>query len=180
VPYLTVSLDWRPAGESPAREAPDDVRRSEERSEQEESVSRRPGRLVFERQIPEIIAEYGPRGEIFASLSADAERIREYIAADVDPSAQGVVIVACSARDVFEPLALGVPVPTNISLGPTPVLHEVARVIDDNPTYAVLLADQKDAVLSFIRYAQTTRSVEMEASGFPRHQQQGGWSQRRY
>jgi peptide subunit release factor 1 (eRF1) len=81
---------------------------------------------------------------------------------------------------VFESLALGVPVPTNISLGPTPALYEVARVIDDNPTYAVLLADQKDAVLSFIRYAQTTRSVEMEATGFPRHQQQGGWSQRRY
>jgi peptide subunit release factor 1 (eRF1) len=180
VPYLTVSLDCRPAGEDPARETEDDVRRSEEPTGTEESASRRPARVVFEQQMADLIAEQGPRGPVFDNLSADGERIRQYLATELDPAAQGVVIVACGAHDVFEPLAFALPVPTRISIGPVPVLHDVARVIDDHPTYAVLLADQKDARLTFVRYGQASRTVSLEASGYPRHQQQGGWSQRRY
>ena len=180
VPYLTVTLDWRPAGESPAREAPDDVRRSEERSDQEDSVSRRPARLVFEQAINDLRAEHGPRGPVYDSIDADGERIREFIAAELDPAAQGVVIVACSANDVFETIALAVPVSTSVALGPVSKLAEVVRVVADNPPYAVLLADQKDVTLSVIRYGQRARSVNLEGSGYPRHQQQGGWSQRRY
>jgi hypothetical protein len=180
VPYLTVTLDWRPAGESPGRDDPDDIRRSEERSDEEESVSRRPGRLQFEQAINDLRAEHGPRGPIFDSISADGDRIREYIAADLDPAAQGLVVVACSAQNVFEAIPLAVPVSTKVSLAPVPKIGEIARVVDTFPAYAVLLADQKDATLSVIRYGQRTRSVELEGSEYPRHQQQGGWSQRRY
>lgn len=180
VPYLTVTLDWRPAGESPGRDEPDKIRRSEERSDRQESVSRRPARLQFEQVINDLRAEHGPSGPVYDSISADGDRIREYIATDLDPAAQGVVIVACSAHEVFEAFAIGVPIPTEITLGPVPRIAALARVVDDHPSYAVLVADQKDAVLTLIRYGQRTRSVRLEGTGFPAHQQQGGWSQRRY
>jgi hypothetical protein len=180
VPYLTVTLDWRPAGESPGRDEPDDVRRSEQRAEDGGSVSRRPARLEFEQVINDLRAEHGPSGPIFDSLTADGDRIREFIATDLDPAAQSVVIVACSAQDVFEAMAIGVPIPTEISIGPVPRIAQLARVIDDHPAYAVLVADQKDATLTLVRYGQRTRSVRLEGAEYPRHQHQGGWSQRRY
>jgi hypothetical protein len=180
VPYVTATLDWRPAGESPGRDEQDERRRSEDRAEDEASVSRRPARLQFEQVINDLRAAHGPRGPVFDSISADGDLIREYIASDLDPAAQGIVIVACAAHDVFEAFALGVPIPTEITLGPVPRIASLAHVVDDYPSYAVLVADQKDAALTLIRYGQRTRSVRLEGAEYPRHQQQGGWSQRRY
>jgi peptide subunit release factor 1 (eRF1) len=52
--------------------------------------------------------------------------------------------------------------------------------VEDYPAYAVLLADQRDATLTFITSGRSTRSITLEGSEYPRHQSQGGWSQRRY
>ena len=88
--------------------------------------------------------------------------------------------MSCSASDVFEALALGLPVPTQVSAGPTAALFNLARLVDDHPTYAVLVADQHEATLSFITQARRGSSVSLDSSTYPRKQQQGGWSQRRF
>jgi hypothetical protein len=127
-----------------------------------------------------VLTRYGPHGEAFESLTADVEQVRSYLDNDLEPSAQGVVIVACSALNVFEPVALGLPVPDKIDVGPIPALSVLAQLHDDHPTYAVLLADQKDATLAIISLATLDQTLSIEGTNFPRHQQQGGWSQRRY
>ena len=183
-PYLTVSLDWRPDGTDPGRSPSPDPRPSERRSGRDDGpqggASRRPSRQQFERELAAVIAEHGPRGAAFDSLTADAGRIATYLDDELDPVAQGVVIVACAAAAVFEPLALGLPVSTRLAVGPTPALTVLARLVDDHPTYAVLLADQHDAILSVIAQATREQSVSVESTDYPRKQQQGGWSQRRF
>ncbi len=181
VPYLTLSLDWRPDGSDPGREPATAPRPSERRSgSPDDGLTRRPARQVFDREMASLLEAHGPRGATFDSLTADAERISHYLDNELDSAAQGVFIVTCSAAGVFEPLALGLPVPTRLTLAPTPALHGLAHLIDDHPTYAVLLADQLEATLSLVTQATEERSVWLESTAYPRKQKQGGLSQRRF
>jgi len=184
VPYLSLSLDWQPQGSDPGREPPPEPRPSERRSGRDdgyrEGASRRPSRQVFEREAAKIVEGHGPRGAAFDSLTADIERIGTFLDEELDPAAQGVFIVACSAAGVFEPLALGLPLPTRLAVGPTPALGALTRLVEDYPSYAVLLADQHEATLSFITQATRGQSVALASTDYPRKQQQGGWSQRRF
>ncbi|MCC6315014.1 MAG: hypothetical protein IT337_13500 [Thermomicrobiales bacterium] len=179
-PYLTASLDWRPEGADPGREPAVDLRPSERRANREtRGASRRPARQEFDRVVAQLIAEHGPRGEAFDSLQADAARIATYLDAELDPSAQGVFVVANSAAGVFEPLALGLPVATRIATGPVPALLSLGLLVDDHPTYAVLTADQHNAKLTFVTQATPDQSVSLDSNDWPRKQGTGGLAQRR-
>jgi hypothetical protein len=179
-PYLTVSLDWTPEGGDPGREALPEPRPSERRARRGEiGASRRPARRTLDREIEQMLASQEPRGEALESLSADAARIAAFLDDELDPAAQGAFIVACAAHDVFAPFAFALPMQTQLTVGPTPALSSLARLADDHPAYAVLLADQHQATLSKIRRAARGRSVWLESSDWPRKQQTGGLSQRR-
>lgn len=195
-PYLTVSLDWTPAGGSPGRDAAPGLRRrggdpsaplapvlrrSQWRARKDESgQARRPARTIMENELNRLVSEAGPRGEALENLEAMSERIAEYLDTELDPSAQGVYIVANAALDEFVPLALGLPLETAVSLGPTPVLLPLARRIDDYPAYMVLLADQQEAYLQLVRRQRRGRSVWLESTNFPRRTQRGALNQARY
>lgn len=175
VPYVTATLDWRIEGTNPGRSP-----RLANGDADDTSARRRPSYRIFEEEMRAVIDKHRPRGDVFDSLSTDSSRITSYLKSELDSSANGVVIVCCSAMDVFEFVALATPVTTSFAVGPTPSLMELARVAGDHPIYAVLLADQHDATLSFIALAAATSSVVLESSGYPRKQKQGGWSQRRF
>jgi hypothetical protein len=160
-PYLTATLDWRPDGTRPAM---------------------RTGRLVFDQQIDEFLAStrFHSHTPSYESLAADIAAIRAFLDGDVDPSVQGLAFVACSAQHVFEALPLGFPMENRIALGPLPVIRPIVQLVDDEPRYAVLRSSQKDATLTLMDQASARRDVEVHATGFPRKQMQGRWSQRRY
>ncbi|MEA2528094.1 MAG: peptide chain release factor subunit 1 [Thermomicrobiales bacterium] len=158
-PYLTASLDWRPLGNAPGL---------------------RPTRRQFDELAEEVRGRFGPRGTAFDSVSADLDRITTYLDDELDPAAQGVVIVACSHQGVFEPIPLDVPVASDLTTGPTPSLRQLARVVEDYPSYAVIVADQREAFLWVLERRTWQRSVEVSGTDYPRKQMQGGWSQRRY
>jgi len=185
-PILTVTLDWRPDGTNPGGTQPDegapDLKRSQRRNAPQSAQEpvRRPARLVLDRELQRLIDEHGPRGDTFDNLTADTERISAYLDGELDHSAHGVVIVACTARDIFEAVPLALPVPTRVKLGSLPALSDLAQVEDDYPTYAVLLADRHDATLSYVTHATAHGSIELRSTDYPRRQKQGGWSQRRF
>jgi peptide subunit release factor 1 (eRF1) len=159
VPYLTVYLDWRPAGDNPGV---------------------RPGRILMENQMAEILRRYSEEPEAHASLSSSLEQVNVALEEEIEPAVHGIVFIACAAHDIFEIVTLALPVETRVSVGPTPALLSLARVVEDNPRYAVLLADQHDATLSIITRANRWKSLTVESNDYPRKQKQGGWSQRRY
>jgi hypothetical protein len=132
------------------------------------------------RELEEMVATYGPRGTAFDSLSADVERIAAYLGDELDPAAKGVIIVACHHQDVFEPVALDIPVDNGFAVGPIPSLRALVAAADDAPSYAVLVADQREAFLWLMERQTWDRATQLEADPYPRKQQQGGWSQKRY
>lgn len=158
-PYLTVSLDWRPSGSDPEY---------------------RGALQMFEQEAARLQQEHWPRGPVFDSLGADILRIRSWLTNDVDPSTKGILIVANSGADVFETISLGLPLENRVVSGAVPALLPLARLDEDNPTYAVLLADQQNAYLSLISQAHRVEELAMASSDYPRKQATGGWSQRRF
>ncbi len=180
-PYLTVNLDWRPEGSEPGRIPPPEPKRSERRTRGDaEGTSRRPAWERLRRNLDETVLAYGPRGAAFDSLTTDAERIAVYLDEELDPAAQGVVIVACDQQGVFEPVPLDIPVTTGFTMGPIPSLRELVRAGLDYPNYAVLVADQREANLWLMERMTWGRGVQLEADDYPRKQKQGGWSQKRF
>lgn len=158
-PYLTIYLDWRPQGSSPGT---------------------RSALTVLDQGLPDIQESYEAHTPARESLDEDIPRIREYLDG-VDSSIHGVIIVACNARDVFETFELAIPLETQIHVRPAPSLMQMAKVADEYPRYAVLLADQHDARLSIINRASHRQIRKIEGSDYPRKTRgEGGWSHRRY
>ena len=180
-PYLTVSLDWRQEGSAPGRFQPAETKRSERRAPREEDgAPRRPAWQELRRSLDETVNSYGPRGAAFESLTADMERLTAYLDEELEREATGVVVVACHQQGVFEPVPLDIPVDSGFTVGPIPSLRQLVRAADDYPPYAIIAADQRDAFLWLMEGQTWDRGVQLEATGYPRKQQQGGWSQQRY
>lgn len=169
IPYLTVSLDNSPIGSAPGLTLATEVKPSAPRAGSASATSTtRPGRTIFEHQFGEIIANYAPRSDARASLTADRDRLLAYFDNELDPATMGLFVVACSALDVFEAIPLGLALETRAAAGPTPDLSLLAQLIDDHPTFGVLLADQINAVLSLFNQNQRTEATTIEADQFPR------------
>jgi protein required for attachment to host cells len=181
-PYLTVCLDWRPLGDEPGSIPSPEPKRSQRRALRNrlKPVARRPARLIIEQQFEEILRRYEAHTPALESLSADIDRINAYLTNDLDPTAHGVVIVANRDREAFAAIPLDVPVKTGATVGTIPSLRELVHAAEDFPPYAVVVAEQHEAILLLVERLTWERAVEFESNDYPRHQQQGGWSQRRY
>lgn len=157
-PYLSAYLDWRPDGTSPFR---------------------RPGRRAFTDETERLLAPYPEHSAARKSLKPDLDRLAAYLNRAPE-AAQGIAVFACYARDVFEALPLGVPLPTAFAVNPTPMLRDLVAALDNVPNYAILNADQREANFIVVRQARPAAVVEVLGEDYPRHQAQGGWSQKRY
>jgi peptide subunit release factor 1 (eRF1) len=145
-----------------------------------EGPPRRPSWQEVKRELDDLVAQFGPRGTAFDSLSADVERLQTYVEQELDPAAKGVVVVANHHHNVFRPVPLDLRVPTSVTTSAIPSLRHLAHATESERPYAVLVADQLEAFLWLMTWQTWERGVQLESNDYPRHQQQGGWSQRRY
>jgi peptide chain release factor subunit 1 len=123
-----------------------------------------------------------PQGsEELKSFKADAERIHGFLKSQRDPSANGIAIFACSAYEgFFEVLQLDAPIEQNmLYVGDSPNLYYLARLSDQNPRYAVLVADTNAARIFVIAARQLQQNQELQ-NVKTRGTSMGGWSQARY
>ncbi|MCC6313255.1 MAG: host attachment protein [Thermomicrobiales bacterium] len=157
-PYLTVGIDLRAYG--PA-------------------AGHRLGLERFERDAEALLKKLDAHSVARLSATTDLTWIIERVG-QARVGSEGMFAFACAGRNVFEAAAVPVPVPERLSLGPTPELFDLVRMIEDWPPYAVLVADQQLGVLLLVTGAGPDLRVEVGASDFPRHQHQGGWSQDRF
>jgi peptide subunit release factor 1 (eRF1) len=115
------------------------------------------------------------------SFKRDVERIRTYLESELKPSSNGAVIFACwGTREFFEAVQLEAPVHQHrLYLYHQPHLYPLARLMDQYPRYAVLIADTYAArLLVFGRGALlgSERITNPKVSA----RAMDGWSQMRY
>lgn len=115
------------------------------------------------------------------SIGEDLVRISRYLEKEIDPPTQGIIIFACSGtNDFFEALQLEAPIESNrLFVYDRPHLYPLARLVDQYPRYAVVLADTNAAKIFVIALGQAIKRKELQNVKTKRTQV-GGWSQMRY
>ena len=114
------------------------------------------------------------------SLERDLERIERYLETELQPSANGVAVFACSAGEMFEPIQLTAPIEQHwLYIGDQPHLYPLARLESQHPRYAAVVADTNSARI--LVFAAAELVTEREVKGVKtRRTSQGGWSQARF
>ena len=114
------------------------------------------------------------------SLDSDLERITTYLGTELQSSANGVAIFACSAAELFETVQLSAPVEDHwLYIGDAPHLYPLARLESQYPRYAAVVADTNTARIFVFAAGDVVREQQVE--GFKtRRSSQGGWSQARF
>ena len=115
-----------------------------------------------------------------ASLDADMERITTWLENEVQASANGIAIFACSAADLFETVQLTAPVDQHwLYIGDAPHLYPLARLESQYPRYAAVVADTNTARILVFAAGELVSQADVQGTK-TRKSSQGGWSQARY
>jgi peptide subunit release factor 1 (eRF1) len=114
------------------------------------------------------------------SFEKDAERIRQYLESEKQPSWQGLAIFASSGAELFEAIPLETPFDDHwMFVGSTPHLYPLAKLVDTYPRYVALSLDTNKARIQVFSLAAAERA-EQVVSDKTRRNSRGGWSQARY
>jgi peptide chain release factor subunit 1 len=135
--------------------------------------------LFLRKELDDRIETFGAAGPERDSLSRDADRIRQYVA-EIDPATNGLAVFSCSAADLFETLPLAAPVAGHrLYISGRPHLYPLARLIDEYPRAAFLLANTNSARLFVVAGNAIERVQRVNGVKTKRHKM-GGWSQARF
>jgi peptide chain release factor subunit 1 len=129
----------------------------------------------------ERLRTYRSQSPEHASFSADVERIKRYLANELQPSANGVAIFACAGADgFFEAHQLDAPIEEHrLYVAEQPHLYPLARLHDQFPRYAAVVGDTNFARILVFSTGQVIRQDEIQGVK-TKQTKVGGWSQARY
>ena len=114
------------------------------------------------------------------SLDKDLERISRYLETELQPSANGVAIFACSAGELFDAVQLTAPIQRHsLYIGDQPHLYPLARLESQYPRYAAVLTDTNSARILVVATGEVVDERELKGVK-TRRTSQGGWSQARF
>ena len=123
--------------------------------------------------VPFVRKELNSRAKTFAEGSRereyferDAGRIIRYLMDNLEPSANGAAIFACTgAGGFFKTIQLDAPFHKNrLYVSERPHIYPLARLIERNPVYVVLLADTKAARIFVFDLGRVKRLEEFSAN----------------
>jgi peptide subunit release factor 1 (eRF1) len=145
-----------------------------------DQTGRRQAPMILDQQLAGFEAELEPRGPQRESFEADRQRIARYLSDEAPAEAKGLVIFACDARQIWVAIPLAVPVATQIAVDDYPRLYQLAQLIDDRETFAVVLAEGQQAQIYVMSIEAMEQVEQTEARERVNRTEVGGWSQRRY
>lgn len=136
--------------------------------------------IFLKKQLSEHQDNYEEHSKERESFDKDVERISKY-AETIPASANGVAIFACSgANDYFKTVEFDVPFQNNrFFVFDKPHIYPMARLMDQNPRFAVVLADTNAAQIYVFQRGRILDQEEIQNEKTNRTEV-GGWSQLRY
>jgi peptide chain release factor subunit 1 len=136
--------------------------------------------IFVRQQLSEKAGDYEIETTERESFDRDAERINQFLE-NIQPSTRGAAIFACAgANDYFEAQEFEVTFEENqFFVFDRPHLFPLAKLIDQNPMYAVVVADTNTAHIYAFKRGHIVEKEDIENIKTNRTQV-GGWSQMRY
>ena len=153
-PFLSVYLDWVPDGNG-----------------------QRPSVMILERELDQIAARLAGDSPHRKSFEADRQRIMDYANSEAPKEARGLALFACDAEGVWHALPLRAPVETRVVLDGYPHTFDLARLIDNYKTYAVVLAEGQESHIFVIALDGVEQVGATEATEKIKRFDQGGQAQ---
>lgn len=137
--------------------------------------------VFVRKELSERAKTFKPDTPQRASIDEDLVRINRYLEQKIQSPTQSIAIFACSgANDFFEALQLEAPIDNNrVFVYERPHLYPLARLLDQYPRYAVVLADTNSAKIFVFALGKAIKRNEIQNVKTKRTQV-GGWSQMRY
>ncbi|MCU1290600.1 MAG: eRF1 domain 3 protein [Acidobacteria bacterium] len=145
--------------------------------------------IWLKQEIDNLVGDFDEESAEAQSIKADIERIQNFLETEMEESANGVAIFACTGADgFFETAQLDVAFPNNrLFAFDRPHIFPLVRIIEQNPKYAVLWSDTNKADI-YIFGGENTINVETETQAkveeiendVTQGTKVGGWSQARY
>jgi peptide chain release factor subunit 1 len=111
------------------------------------------------------------------SFEADRQRIMDYINTEAPVEARGLAIFACQAEGVWQVHPLQVAVPNHIVEDRYPHVFNLARIIDDYETFAIVLADSQESRIFVVSLNDAEKVGETESDEEIKRFEAGGWGQ---
>ena len=148
---------------------------------QPDSVGRDQFSVFLRKALAAPLSTYRASSPERESLMRDVERIEGFVAASLEPSANGAAVFACSGADgFFEAVQLDAPIDQHaLYVGSRPHLYPLARLDDRYPRYAAVVADTTVARILVFGMNRLERAEEV-AGQKTRRVKSGGWSQARF
>lgn len=153
-PLLSIYLDWTPDGNG-----------------------QRPQMQEFQSSLNAVVDRYRGEPAPRTSVEADRDRILEYINTEAPADAKGFAIFACDAAGLWEAIPLQVQVETSVVADSYPHIFNLARILDDYETYAIVLADGQESRILVLSLNKAELVGNTEASETIKRFDAGGWNQ---
>jgi Peptide chain release factor 1 (eRF1) len=135
--------------------------------------------LTAENFIKENAEDFEARSPRRTSFDDDAKRITDFLE-NVDSTTKGVAIFASSGAGYFKGLEYSVPFEQDhFFVFDKPHIFPLVRLLEQNPPFAVLLADTNSAHIFVFQGGETLEKHDVENTKTNRSEV-GGWSQARY
>lgn len=132
------------------------------------------------KELSERAKSFEPGSSERESFDQDAARINSFLEEEARASANGIVIFACAAADLFAGAQLDAPIEENhLYVFDQPHLYPLARLLDQYPRYAVLVSDTNAARIFVFGRGRTLDSEEIQ-NVKTKNISAGGWSQMRF
>jgi peptide chain release factor subunit 1 len=131
----------------------------------------------LDQEFDRIAGQIKNRGGNLESFEADRDRVKDYLNVEMPAESRGVAIFACNAEGVWNAVPLQVPVETQIYEDRYPHVFNLARIIDDYETYAVVLVDSQESRIFVISLSGAEKAAAAEADEEIKRFQAGGWGQ---
>ena len=136
-------------------------------------------KLLTETELKQNAENFEMRSERRKSFDNDAKRIMDFLE-NIDPTTKGVAIFASSGAGFFKGLQYEVPFEEDhFFVFDKPHVYPLVRLLEQNPAFAVLLADTNSAHIFVFRGGETLETHDIENVKTNRTEV-GGWSQARY
>ena len=137
--------------------------------------------VFVDKELPARARTYPERSPERESLDRDVARIRDYLAAEVLPQANGIAIFACAAREeFFGAVQLEAPIEeSELVVDRVPHLYPLARLSDQYRRHAAVVLDTNSARIFVFGLGRTVATHEV-SSPKTKATEAGGWSQARY
>lgn len=116
----------------------------------------------YEHELDLLLKTARDKADGVASVTDDLRKIDEYVRAGFDRSTtRGLAFFACSAHDLFEVVALPVPVRNTVNINAVPAVGQLELFVQDYNRFGVLLVDKQRARMLVFEFGELTDHSEL-------------------